>query len=166
VPGSTGVFALVGASGTLAPGGQQTVTVTLDRTGLPEGDISTLVNVSTSAGATAAITLTARVEHPPVFTVLGPTGTIAACNFANNPPLSVQFSDESPIATMTVHWDLPAPGDLPLTLRAFDVAVGYLGIQNPKEGTYPWSVTITDSRGNSTTVKESFSIVYLCPPVG
>ncbi|MDO8392539.1 MAG: sigma-70 family RNA polymerase sigma factor [Actinomycetota bacterium] len=152
VHGSQAPFTISTLGGTLLPGQHLTFTAALNRTGQPEGDIERTLSVVDSYGAAATIVLRATVENPPVVNLKGPSGKVC---FGPTQTVIGSITDESALQTpITLTWAGPTPG----TVEMFEYRgtwTGYMVINKP--GTYTWSVTATDVRGNSTTVGDTFT---------
>lgn len=157
--GSAGPFALVGNGGTVQPGDTQVLTVSLNRTNLAEGTYERSITIDDGAGHTAAVTLRARVEHPPVLDVDGPEGVFYACQWSPNPKVYVQFSDESGVTTpLTLEWTGPQTGQVTLATSQPGLADGPLAVRRPDVGDYEYTITAVDVRGNTATVTLTFRI--------
>ena len=83
VTGNATPFAILNGGGTLQPGQNQTMTVAITRSGLPEGDYERTITIvpGDSGAAPVTVVLRARVEHAPVLTLDGPEGDV----FSNCP---------------------------------------------------------------------------------
>ena len=158
--GNAGEFTISQLGGTVGPGGATTVTVALDRSGRPEGDLQRSVTVTGDPGGPQLMVLRARVEHAPSVKIsVGPSGTnLPACQLSTF--VSASYSDESAIASMTLRWDGPVSGSMQMGVRTAGTAVGNLfaaSTNAPPIGSYTYTVIITDVRGNTGTAGGSFS---------
>ncbi len=154
VDGNPAPFVLTATGGTIEPGQHFTLTVALNRSGRPEGAVAANVTIRGSDGSSYAVKLRARVERPPVVSIDEPSGCVGWSGVVY---VSVTFSDESPIAEpITLAWNGPFNGSTTMVIddsQAFgDIITTY------QVGTYTFTVTVTDVRGNSTTVSGSFQI--------
>jgi len=158
VHGSQDPFTISTGGGTLLPGQHLTFTAALNRSGLPEGNLERTLSVVDANGASATIVLRASVEHPPVVNLTGPSGKVCFTTQL----VSGSITDESALQTpIMLTWDGPTPGSYQM-FEYRGTWTGYIGINKP--GTYTWSVTVTDVRGNSTTVGDTFTAeTTYCP---
>ena len=157
-------FVPLSTSGTLAPGATHRFKVTLDRANMPEGDLARTVDLVAGDGTRVTIKLRARVEHPPVVKLGGhPFGSLCLTGGAN---LDLSYSDESGIAKpIVVTWSGPASGSNQLKDRGLNTSYGAIllsSIASSFYGTYNFSITVYDLRGNSTTVGDTFTIPTNC----
>jgi hypothetical protein len=151
------------ASGNLAAGATATITIALDRHSAPEGDINTSITLHTNGG-NAAIAVHAVVDRDPV---MGPVVinsqiiyTALGCG-PTHPGFTVAVSDDSPL-TVVLSWQGPSDhGTRVMTLQA-GVYVAFLATPTSIGGV-TYSVTATDSRGNSTTSPTGLYAVHRCP---
>jgi len=157
ITGDPAEFGISNTGTSVPAGGHRTITVSLDRTGRSEGDLQRQLTVS-GGGVSLALVLRGSVEHAPVLTLDGPSGTYPACQFTDQ-SVYVTYTDESGIAfPATVHWDGPVSGDNQLKERG-DIAVyGTLLLTSPPKGAYTYTITVTDTRGNVATVTGSFTL--------
>lgn len=155
--GNAGPFVLTSTGGTLAAGEHLTVTVALSRSGRPEGNLAAHLNLNGSDGSVQTLHLKARVEHKPVVTLDQPTGT---CTYvAYDTTVGVTISDESAIAEpITLSWSGPTTGSanmVPDDNQAFGmIHTSY------QTGIFTFTVTVTDVRGNTTTIQGKFDAEY------
>ena len=160
VTGNATPFAILNGGGTLQPGQNQTMTVAITRSGLPEGDYERTITIvpGDSGAAPVTVVLRARVEHAPVLTLDGPEGDVFSnCKWVD-PNVYVAYEDESALQfPAIVSWEGATDGENDLSQRA-DVAVYGQIMVGPKSGDYFYTVTVTDVRGNSATVEGSFTI--------
>lgn len=152
--GNTGAFVLTSTGGTLGAGEHLTITVAISRSGRPEGDYAAHLNLDGSDGSVQTLHLKARVEHKPVVTLVAPTG--ACIPRMLDTTVGVAISDESAIASpITLAWTGPTSGSttmLPDDNEAYGpVATNY------QLGVFSFTVTVTDIRGNTTTLESKFT---------
>ncbi|MGQ0520987.1 MAG: RNA polymerase sigma factor [Actinomycetota bacterium] len=148
------------ASGVLAPGAEATVTVTLDRAGVAEGEVRVELLVGGrgaadgAAVAPAAVPVTAVQERPPVVSGLAterPRLVFASSTCATT-RATADVSDESTLTVVLTWRQATGP--------ATEVAMGVVGpgrygatigpVPTPGGGDVSWFVTATDARGNRT----------------
>ena len=158
VQGAPSPFVLINAGGTLQPGETATMTVTIDRRSLGEGDV--LADVFITDGVSSLqLTMRAHAERAPTVVIdIGPSGRLPACQLSN-PDLLVSFSDESGIAfPVTVQWSGAESGNNSLKRRSDSSAVGNILIPNLIIGDYQYTVFVSDVRGNVGSVTGFFTI--------
>lgn len=136
-------------AGVLAPGGRGEVRFTIDRAGLPEGDIVRTFTVRSGGAGGGAVEVRASVEHAPVVRVVGAPSTLA-CPFSVTPPVSVDVTDESAVTSVALSWSGPgASGEAALAATSTPGRwQGRLGLPQVG-GTWRFDAVATDSRGNS-----------------
>jgi len=141
------------ARGSLDGGEQAQLTVSADRTGLPEGTAAGAVRLSWPGGSTQ-VRVQLVVEHPPrigertatpsrlVVAGAGCTGTTALVEAA--------VDDESGLATVVLEW-----GDGPTRVAMAQRSGTWFARLGPvpKPGTVPWRIVATDTRGNTATAE-------------
>lgn len=144
-------------SGTLAPGATASITVAVDRSGQPEGDLTGALTFGGNGGS-ANVAVVGRVERGPtvsISTTPSPLGTMYTPSAGCVPvtaSISAVVADESRIGSVALHWRGPggAPASsVPMTLRV-DRWVAPLG-PFTAGGALEWWVRATDARGNVTT---------------
>ena len=143
-------------SGNLAPGGTVEVRVAIERGPLAEGSIARSVTLRSSALGTAAVTVTASVEHPPVVSLVSATTSLVCPRLAGR-PIVVSVTDESAIAGVELRWIGPGtPGSTPMTL----LRRGWTGslAPAPVNGTWTWEAVATDARGNTGRASAPFVV--------
>lgn len=154
VDGSPAPFVLTATAGTIEPGQHLTLTVALNRSGRPEGAVAADITVRGSDGSSHTVKLRARVERPPVVTIDEPSGCVGWSGVVY---VSVTFSDESPIAEpITLVWSGPINGSTTMVIDG-NQASGEI-ITNYQVGVVTFTVTVSDVRGNATTVSGNFQI--------
>jgi len=116
------VYQLSPSSGTLAPGAEVDIAITLNRSGLDEGDIPDQVMFA-SDGTGTTLTLAAAVEVPPVIgTVTVSRRLIFAGDFCSVPQtttVTASVQDDSGLSSVTAWWGTetePFMGSFPMTL--------------------------------------------------
>jgi len=155
ISGSSGVFSLSASPGTLAPGAQSTIVVSIDRSVLKEGDYTATVDITGRGGA--PLTMLASLDEAPV---------IGGLKLAPNPPtatfealLSTFITDASGVSA-SVSWTGSSTGSATLS----GGRGGYSArITFASQGTHVLTVTATDSRGNSSS---SSITVNVSPYIG
>lgn len=136
------------ATGTLAGGQSQQLTVTADRSALPEGDGRTQLKVSSSDDQSqGAIAIALREERPPA--ILNPRASntrIGGYGCPTTSEISATVRDESaPIRVMLVS---PGRPNQPMQARG-GVYVGKLG--SGSGSNIAWRIMATDARNNIAT---------------
>lgn len=157
--GSTFPFTLINGSGTLQPGASQVVTVTLNRSLLPEGDIEAAALLAGTDGAVRKVTLLASTERPPQLTLKnGPSGELLTCQWSP-PNIYVEYADDSAVVIpASVQWTGAMSGASDLADRAGLAVYGEMGIPSPTPGSYLYTVSVSDVRGNVGTVQGFFTV--------
>lgn len=149
-----GWLSVAPSSGTLAPGKSRQLTVSAERTGLPEGTSTGQISVDWSGG-TAPVTVTASRNAGPVIGTINPNQ--ADCD--SPVTVTVPISDESGIASASVAWSGSSSGTRALTRRG---ASYFTNIGTINVGTIQLTVTATDTLGNVSRRTGSF-VVNPCP---
>lgn len=147
ITGDPGPFAISASRGTLAAGASTAVTIALDRSALAEGDLARSMAVVTSLGSSTGLRILGAVEHAPVVTIASATSSLV-CPFSTGAPMRVTVTDESAIGSVVLSWTGPgAPGGVSMRLGAG----GWSGRVTPEpvNGTWTWTATATDARGNT-----------------
>ena len=153
--------------GSLAPGTQTDVTITVSRAGLIEGEYVAVVSVL-GAGRGIPITVRWRVERAPVTRVsLVPAGLADAGTCPVRTPdltavVTAAVIDESPVASAVMTWTGPGQGG---TAALTETEPGtWSGPLGPLVGPGSWAITVTatDGRGNVGAGTTTF-IVTACP---
>ena len=157
--GSTFPFTVINSSGTLQPGASQLVTVTLNRSLLPEGGIQAAALMAGPDGAVKKVTLRASTERPPELTLKnGPSGELLTCQWSR-PNIYVEYVDESAVINpASVEWTGAMSGASDLADRAGIAVYGEMGIPSPAPGAYSYEVHVSDIRGNVGTVQGFFTV--------
>ena len=134
--------------GPLASGERGEVRFTIDRRGLPEGDIVRTFTVGSDGDGGGSLEVRAAVEHAPRVTIAGAPSTLS-CPFSVTPPVTVDVADESAIASVALRWSGPGPaGERALVASATPGRwQGRLGIAEAG-GTWRYDAVATDVWGN------------------
>jgi hypothetical protein len=155
------------ANGTLGPGQQTEVTISVSRNGLIEGDYEATVSVL-GAGKAIPIAVRWRVDRAPVVHVtLDPPGLADAASCPAKAKdltgtISASVIDESSVASVVMAWSGPGHGDSsPMTAGEPGTWSAPVG---PLVGPGSWTVvvTATDARGNVGSGGTTF-VVTACP---
>lgn len=153
-------FSFQPAAGSLAPGAQVQVTVSVDRSG-NEGPVPTHRLLFTAPGTSAGIELRAEIARPPVIrpTALPPATTCIVGGQAFS--WQLVLADESPPVVAAVSLALPDGTVLGAQVggdgSAFvDADLDGDGLLRP--GGHTWTVTATDQFGNVSTLSGSTSV--------
>jgi hypothetical protein len=147
--------ALVQAAGqgSLGPGAKASLTISVTRAGLIEGEYTGVVSV-VGGGRAVPVTVTWQVERPPVVRIsldppgLDDAGTCPQKSKALTSVVTAEVIDESATAGVTMAWTGPGQGgSAPLTPSEPGKWSGTLG---PLSGAGTWTLTVTatDARGN------------------
>jgi RNA polymerase sigma factor (sigma-70 family) len=165
---SNPVYQLTPDAGTLAPGASVDITISLNRSGLDEGDLPDLATFA-SAGNSATLTLAASVEVPPVIAAptVSPSLIFAGGTcLQKTTTVTASVSDESDISTVTAWWGTatePFIGSFAMTL----VGGGYQGEVGPfaEVPVSPPFITIhvvaIDVRGNQAAAQAPTTVEVL-----
>jgi RNA polymerase sigma factor (sigma-70 family) len=155
-------FSMSPSSGTLGPGGSVQITISIDRTGLPEGDLGGTAHF-TGEGTTVPLALLASVEVAPVFvraatspaTVVRDPGPACPPVTATQTTISVIVTDDSGVASVVALW---SSGPTPLPPVGGD---GYAATFGPfvSPGTITFTIVATDTRGNTLQAPVSVDVV-------
>ncbi|MDW3216294.1 MAG: sigma-70 family RNA polymerase sigma factor [Ilumatobacteraceae bacterium] len=153
-------FSASPSDGTLAPGAQLDVVVTIDRTWSVEGPLTTQRLTFVGPGTSAAVDLDGVIARPPVVEVRRPGATHCpiVVGAGDNPLVATAvITDESP--PITALWRITGPNGgrvANLTQRRADwfasVDLDFDGQQGPDTGLFTWTITATDGFGNRTVV--------------
>jgi hypothetical protein len=147
------------SSGRLDGEGQVRLAVSATRAGLPEGDADGRIDLLWD-GHARSVAVALRVERDPEITGLSasprqiftgpcaPTTTLTEATVA----------DESPIASVTLHW---GGQQVPMTQRSGRWFARPGPMSTP--GTVPWQVVATDNRGNTASESGPPVQVVACP---
>ncbi|MDO8363129.1 MAG: sigma-70 family RNA polymerase sigma factor [Actinomycetota bacterium] len=158
ISGGLGPFALQSTSGTLQPGQSAPVTVSVNRSGLPEGDLERVLTVTGGSSPGLALVLRASVERAPALTLkTGPSSPLLVCQW-QNPSVYVEYTDESAIAfPAIVEWTGPVSGSNQLKERGTTAVYGDMPF-TPVAGQYTYEVIVTDVRGNPASLTGTFTV--------
>ena len=145
-------------TGQLDPGDAAELTVSLDRSQLPEGDIVEAASIGGDGGGGDVVVL-ARVERSPVIDIVRAPTTIP-CRTSVVPVVAAAIDDESELVDVTLEWS--GPGDDGETDMSTDGTGGWIGrLQlDPVPGLWRYTVTAVDARGNSA---DAGGEVTFCP---
>ena len=156
VNGALSPFSVSSGGGTLQPGQHLTFTIGLNRAGLAEGDLTRTITFVAN-GMSSPLVLKGRVEHPPLVTLTdGPKGNVCITSAAS---VAITYTDESGIVRpISVLWSGPSSGSNQLKDRTDGSSYGLILMSNPNAivGNFTYTITVTDTRGNTTTVGGSF----------
>lgn len=173
VAGATAPFTVSPTSGTLRPGETQQIVASIDRSGLPEGQTQ-FRNVQVSGGGQSfPLDLQASVERPPSLSAStpsvfssGPFGAGCVLYFSG----LADISDESPPITASFAVSGGPLGQSGSTALSPPTSVGpwsgtiQIGYVSSSEvnGTWSWSMTATDSRGNTSNTGGNVTVTATC----
>jgi RNA polymerase sigma factor (sigma-70 family) len=148
------------AGGSLGGGEQARVTVTANRTSLPEGTADGAVELAWD-GPNRRVAVSMDVERPPEITGLTASPRQIGTTGCTPDTATVQATvrDESPPASVVLEW---GGTRVPMTERAGT----WFGRLGPVDGpaTVAWQVVATDARGNSATAPGPPVTVVACSP--
>jgi hypothetical protein len=155
-------FGVTSGDGVLEPGESMSLIVSVDRSPpAPEGPIAATATLAPmEAGvASASMSLTAVVEHPPIVVVDGPPSG-GYCPRQNPFSVSVRalVTDESPLLAVVLRATDPGGKrfEAPMS-RDGDRWYGSLQLQ-PFPGTWQWTVVATDARRNVGSQGGTFAV--------
>ncbi len=159
VTGDTGPFVVSPTTGQLAGGTSVQLVASIDRSNLPEGNISASIQVS-GGGVTQSVRLGAQVERPPTFSNAYGFGF---CSVDIGINVQADIADESGVssAQFSVSGPLNLSGSGAMTFDS-PTWYGFVSIPSPAgatpNGTWSWTVTATDTRGNVASTSGSFEL--------
>ncbi len=140
--------------GTVSGGAGREVSVRADRSGLPEGRSTGTVVVSWDGGR-ATVEVTLVEEHAPV--VGAPT---VPPNSSCDVTVTVRITDESRLGQVVLDWTGPQAGRVRLS-HSGSVWSGVVHVT--VGGTYTFTASATDARGNTATGPSTIAVVNPCP---
>jgi RNA polymerase sigma factor (sigma-70 family) len=144
---SAGWLAVAQSDGSLAPGASALVTLTADRTGVPEGEIRATAVVE-AGGVRRQVAVNASVERDPkVSASVSPTriSTGSLCG-PTTAKVTATVSDESALRGVVLEWGDPvARTAMSHQGGSWRADVGPIGSAQ----TLSWRVVATDARGNT-----------------
>ena len=151
-------FSWSDTTGQLDPGDAVELTVSLDRSQLPEGDIEEVAAIGGDGGSGDVVVL-ARVERPPVIEIVRAPTTVP-CRTSVVPVVAAAIDDESELVDVKLEWS--GPGDDGENDMSTDGNQGWIGRLelDPVPGMWNYTVTATDARGNSAVATAE---VDFCP---
>ncbi len=163
VTGSLGRFVVTPSTATLQGGASTQLTASIDRSSLAEGDTQT-TQISIQSGAQAfPVALSAGVERPPT---IGPVnGAYSQCvpNQQFTIGADVAPTDES--TPLSATFSVTGPGGLSATDQMSPDGGRYFGATSfaivssaDVHGTWQWSITVTDQRGNSSSTSGTHAV--------
>lgn len=164
---TTHPFAAVPEAVEVAAGGRVEAVVTLNRAGLPEGDLSGSLTVTDDGGGATVVPLRAAVERGPVVRLPEGDAAISASGSRVCGPTTLEVTatvaDESALRGVELHWEGPGSdaGVLALVGRG-GTWVGQLG-PFATSGAVSYVVVATDARGNEGTGGPRQVLVRPCP---
>lgn len=140
-------------AGSLAPGASSTLTVSVDRSALDEGDY---VGAFIVAGGTSSspVQVLAAVERPPEITIVGSSESVSCGGSAF---VLASVTDESSVQSVVLRWSGPGGnGESPM----IEQSAGWEGTAGPANANGDWTYTIvaTDTRGNSASLSRPFVV--------
>ena len=152
--GGAGPFSWSSLAGLLAPGASVELSVTVDRSALPEGAVRRRFTARGGSGAAQPVEVRATVERPPVVTIARAVATLR-CPWSVAPTVAAVVEDESAVEGVTLRWQGPGvPGSAPMTPSGPGQWRGTLGVARV-DGTWTYTVTAVDSRGNAGSASGS-----------
>jgi len=140
--------------GGISAGASREVIVRADRRGRPEGRSSGTVVVSWEGGRTT-VRVTLVEEHDPV--VGAPS---VPPNSSCDVTVTVRVTDESRLARVVLAWSGPQTGQV----RLSGSGARWSGVVHVSiGGTYTFTATATDARGNTASGPSTITVVNPCP---
>ena len=156
---ATGPVVADGGS-TLAPGSQAPLAISVDRAGLPEGELLGTVVIKSSAGS-AVIRVTGLVERPPQITAVSFAERLVRVGGCapRAAGVTVVVADESPVEVrMTVTSPAGRPTAVDLQPAGGDRWTGLVG-PFARAGSATVEVVAVDARGNEATASRTLPVV-------
>lgn len=152
-------------AGSLDPGQSAFVTVSVDRSGAPEGELSGVVAFTEPGSSSAEVDLSAAIERPPVIRrpsaqpafVYVVDGSTCGSQVA---VISAIVTDESPLVSVALVWGV-AGGTENTTQMTFEGNNVFEGVVGPFEITGDVSprIVAVDSRGNAASTSAQLASV-------
>lgn len=172
ITGGAAPFSVSPTSGTLAGGQSQQVNATIDRGGIPEGQQQTRSLQISGGGETFPLELRGSAERPPVISAStpgffrsGPFGAGCVLQFFStaditdeSPPVSAVFSMSGPSGQSSSVAMTPPTSVGPYTGSVQFIFVSAADVN----GSWSWSVSATDARGNSSSASGSVPVSTTC----
>ncbi len=156
--GSTGSFSVAPQLGTLGPGESIGIVASVDRSAIPEGDLAAAVSFDAAGSPSVPVSITASVERDPTMSLRQQPATSYCSSQWSTFAISAVVNDESPIAGVTFSWTDPngTSNSKQAAFRSGSWSAN-AGTSPPVViGTWNWSVTASDVRGNSVSQGGSF----------
>lgn len=166
VSGDTGSFAVSPTSGTVNGGGSESINVSIDRTGVREGSgPSGNITITGSDGSSFPVALTAQVERPPVISGAGASsycsttfaGISGSAGISDETAVSASFFASGPNG-QSVSDGMSQDGGTWYGAVDFQFAGPNFDDPSLVNGTWSWSISATDARGNTTTASGSTTV--------
>jgi RNA polymerase sigma factor (sigma-70 family) len=155
--GAPGAFGASTSGGSLAPGASTPLSFTVDRAGRPEGDLAATFTVTSSATGGGQVQVRASVEIDPDVTITE-APSVAPCPTGTTSFVRAQVVDASPLASVVLSWSGAGPSGStamsPDGAGRWGAAFGGVG-----DGSWTFTVTATDARGNTGTAGGSTVVV-------
>ena len=148
--GGPSPFTWSSLAGSLPPGSSVDLSVSIDRSAAPEGAVRRQFTARGESGAAHSVEVRATIERAPVVTIVRAITTLR-CPWSVAPTVAATVEDESVVQGVTLRWQGPgAPGGAPMTETGPGQWRGTLDLPRVN-GTWTWTVTAVDSRGNQGT---------------
>jgi RNA polymerase sigma factor (sigma-70 family) len=161
VIGETAPLVWSATEGALAAGESRDVQLGIDRSAQAEGPVDIAVSIASSNGDSGALVVRATVERPPVVELARAVSTIT-CPWSVDPTVAATVTDENAIVSVMLSWEGPgAPGAATMTNRSGTGWSGRLAIEQVS-GEWRWTITATDSRGNTGTTSGTLTVTGRC----
>jgi RNA polymerase sigma factor (sigma-70 family) len=160
VGGAPGSFQASPGSGTLAGGATATVAVSIDRANISEGSAPSGNLLITGGGDSFNVNLSASVERPPTLSGANVSAFCGATAPNLDMSAAVSINDESSISSAIV--SLSGPNGLSGSTALIESASWSGSLQFPfpaqVNGTWSWTFTATDNRGNTASTGGSTAV--------
>ncbi|HET9655942.1 MAG TPA: sigma-70 family RNA polymerase sigma factor [Kineosporiaceae bacterium] len=155
-------FSVTPGTGSIAAGKSATLTVTLTRPKMADGSVTGMVALASSTtGQSGQVSLSGSVANAPMISNLkvpyvGLRVPAAACAYPMTAQVSVDVSDTNGIVSVIMQWN-NGGGTMSTPMAGGQTYTAPIG-PFLRAGSYPLTVTATDSRGKTATTTGSVTV--------